>query len=256
MALPRDLGNLGDVTGGGNANANFDSGTLFIDSVNNRVGIANTTPNATLTVTGTANVSGNVAVGGALTVAQSLTAINLSSQGSGFLGGTNQDNATSTLANVKLSSWFGIGFSPSITGQTVPSGENAAWVNVRSGDFFARGNITAYASDKRLKKDFKKVENALASVTSITGYEFGWDVEKCRELGFEPAKEREHGFIAQEIQKVMPDATPIAPFDDDGGKSKTGENYLTVKYEKMVVLLLEAIKELNAKVEELENKVK
>lgn len=47
-------------------NANFDSGTLFVDSVNNRVGVNNTTPDAALTVTGTANISGNVVIGGGL----------------------------------------------------------------------------------------------------------------------------------------------------------------------------------------------
>lgn len=47
-------------------NSNFDSGTLFVDSVNNRVGVNNTTPDAALTVTGTANISGNVVIGGGL----------------------------------------------------------------------------------------------------------------------------------------------------------------------------------------------
>lgn len=47
-------------------NSNFDSGTLFVDSVNNRVGVNNTSPDAALTVTGTANISGNVAIGGGL----------------------------------------------------------------------------------------------------------------------------------------------------------------------------------------------
>jgi len=47
-------------------NVNFDSGTLFVDQANNRVGINNTTPDASLTITGTANVSGNVVLGGAL----------------------------------------------------------------------------------------------------------------------------------------------------------------------------------------------
>ena len=57
-------GGLHNITG----NVNVDTGTLFIDSVNNRVGISNTTPNAPLTVTGAANVSGNTAVGGDLNV--------------------------------------------------------------------------------------------------------------------------------------------------------------------------------------------
>ncbi len=47
-------------------NVNFDSGVLFVDSINNRIGISNTTPDAQLTVTGNANVSGNIAIGGGL----------------------------------------------------------------------------------------------------------------------------------------------------------------------------------------------
>ncbi len=47
-------------------NSNFDGGVLFVDSVNNRVGVNNTTPDAQLTVTGNANVSGNVVIGGGL----------------------------------------------------------------------------------------------------------------------------------------------------------------------------------------------
>lgn len=56
--------NLTTITG----NVNIDSGVLFVDGVNNRVGISNTTPDASLTITGTANVSGGVVLGGVLTV--------------------------------------------------------------------------------------------------------------------------------------------------------------------------------------------
>lgn len=48
-------------------NVNFDSGVLFVDGVNNRVGISNTTPDAALTVTGSANVSANVIIGDTIT---------------------------------------------------------------------------------------------------------------------------------------------------------------------------------------------
>lgn len=54
-------------------NVAFDINTLYIDAANNRVGISNSTPDASLTITGTANVSGNVAVGGTLTVAGNTT---------------------------------------------------------------------------------------------------------------------------------------------------------------------------------------
>ncbi len=47
-----------------NGNSNFDSGVLFVDATNNRVGFNNTTPDATATITGTANISANVTIGG------------------------------------------------------------------------------------------------------------------------------------------------------------------------------------------------
>lgn len=69
------LSNLSaNVTIGGTShtvagNVSFDTGTLFIDATNNRIGVNNTSPDASLTVTGTANVSSNVRIGGTLIVA-------------------------------------------------------------------------------------------------------------------------------------------------------------------------------------------
>jgi hypothetical protein len=58
--------------------------------------------------------------------------------------------------------------------------------------------------------------------------------------------------FAQDVQEVLPEAVKIAPFDNDGnGNSKSGENYLTIQYEKIVPLLVEAIKELKKEIEEL-----
>ena len=61
---------------------------------------------------------------------------------------------------------------------------------------------------------------------------------------------RHVGVSAQQIQKVLPEAVASAPMNliDD-------EDYLTVKYDKLVRLLIEAIKELNKKVEKLEQKL-
>jgi hypothetical protein len=60
-----------------------------------------------------------------------------------FIRGRNSDGASSTLSNLQLQSWFGIGFGPSISGQTVPIGENAAWIDVRQGDLTARRLLIA-----------------------------------------------------------------------------------------------------------------
>jgi phage-related tail fiber protein len=56
--------------------------------------------------------------------------------------GTTGDGADPTTANVRISSWYGIGFSPSTSGQAVPYGENAVWIDVRNGHMGTRGNIT------------------------------------------------------------------------------------------------------------------
>jgi hypothetical protein len=76
---------------------------------------------------------------------------------------------------------------------------------------------------------------------------FNWIPENLGE-------QKEIGFIAQEIQAVLPEAVKPAPFDYNGGLSKSGENYLTVQYEKIVPLLIEAIKELKAEIDILKNK--
>ena len=63
---------------------------------------------------------------------------------------------------------------------------------------------------------------------------------------------KEIGLSAQDVQKVLPELVNIAPFDlarDKYGNkiSKSGENYLTVSYERLAPIFVEAIKELNEK---------
>jgi len=54
---------------------------------------------------------------------------------------------------------------------------------------------------------------------------------------------------------VLPEAVRPAPFDHELGKSKSGENFLTVKYEKMVPLLIEAIKEQQTQIESQKSEI-
>jgi len=114
------------------------------------------------------------------------------------------------------------------------------------GNIQSTGNVTAYASDARLKTNIKPIESALEKVQLLRGVEFDWrdDVE---EKGFNPSMSHETGVIAQEVQEVIPDAVVPAPFD---------ENYLTVQHEKIIPLLIESVKELTAQVEELQKKLK
>jgi hypothetical protein len=119
------------------------------------------------------------------------------------------------------------------------------------------GNITAYSSDRRLKKNITPIEEPIKKIQQIGGYTFDWDKELCDKYDFIPGQIHEHGVIAQEIEKIIPDAVARAPFDigKDGG-SKTGENYLTVRYDRIVPLLIEAIKDQQTQIDELKELVK
>jgi len=112
-----------------------------------------------------------------------------------------------------------------------------------AGQITCNNNITAYSSDGRLKKNVTVIEDAVAKVKSLGGYAYDWDMGKCNEVGFSPANEHEHGLIAQEVQKVMPDAVAPAPFN---------EEYLTVRYERIVALLTAALNEQQRHIESLE----
>lgn len=67
--------------------------------------------------------------------------------GNGITKG-NGDAADFATANLKLQSWYGIGFGPVPTGQPVPSGQNSHWFNTRTGDFSCRGDITTWGNIK------------------------------------------------------------------------------------------------------------
>ncbi len=126
-----------------------------------------------------------------------------------------------------------------------------------TGNLSVTGEVTAYSSDARLKTDVTVIGDALQKVSAIHGVTFSWDLDKAMDLGFQPHKGRDVGVIAQEVQKVLPEAVRPAPFDWDNVEqaSRTGEGYLTVQYEKLTALLIEAVKELKAEVDELRGRL-
>jgi len=123
-----------------------------------------------------------------------------------------------------------------------------------SGQFTATGNIIAHYSDDRLKIRTGSLDNALEKVASLDGFTY-IENSLAKSLGFDD-DESQVGVSAQQVQKVLPEALHLAPFDmDKDGMSKSGERYLTVQYEKLVPLLIEAVKELRDEINILkENK--
>lgn len=113
------------------------------------------------------------------------------------------------------------------------------------------GDVTANTSDRRLKENIKNIPNAIDKVKSINGVTFDWK-DDLEEINYTRLRIHDVGVIAQEIQDVLPEAVRPAPFDtDEEGNSRSGDNYLTVQYEKIVPLLIEAIKEQQQQIEEL-----
>jgi hypothetical protein len=112
-----------------------------------------------------------------------------------------------------------------------------------TGEIRATNNVTAYYSDDRLKTRFGNIENALEMLSTLNGFYYEAN-ETAVALGYEVHKEV--GISAQEVQKILPEIVAPAPIDD---------KYLTVRYERMVPLLVEAIKELSDKVIDLQDRL-
>ena len=111
-----------------------------------------------------------------------------------------------------------------------------------NGDIIA--NSIAGSSDIRYKTNIRTVENALDKVKSLRGVYFNWDQKSFPTKEF--SDKTELGFIAQEVEEVLPEVVT---------KDKTKEEYRSVKYDKVVALLVEAIKEQQKKIDSLTIKV-
>ena len=124
------------------------------------------------------------------------------------------------------------------------------------GNIYAGGDIVAFSSDARLKENITLIDNALEKVKSLNGVIYNFNSLANSLTGYDSSI-KHSGLLAQEVEQVLPEAVCIAPFDasDDGIGSKSGEFYKTVKYDKLVPLLIEAIKEQQIKIDALTNKI-
>jgi hypothetical protein len=137
-------------------------------------------------------------------------------------------------------------------GPTGPSGSFSTTDNARvaslgvntaappNGDIRATGDITASFSDDRLKTRFANIDNALGRVLALNGF-FYEPNELAQYLGYENNGLRV-GVSAQEVERVLPQAVTEAGISPE---------YLTVRYDRLTALLIEAIKDLKAEIDEL-----
>ena len=127
--------------------------------------------------------------------------------------------------------------------KTIAAAEGTAQEKMRlsaDGNLNVVGDIVAYASsDERLKDEIIPISNPLDKINSIGGYSFVWKEEKQNIY-----KGKDYGVIAQEIEKVLPELV-----------NTRESGYKAVKYDKLVSLLIEGIKELSSEVKELKEKI-
>jgi len=126
-----------------------------------------------------------------------------------------------------------------------------------TGDLSCAGELSENTSDERLKSNITLISDPIEKIKSIRGVEFDWKETTPDSVGIAVphAGKHEVGVIAQEVQKILPDAVSHAPFDNDKGESVTGENYLTVKYTKLIPILIEGMKEQQTQIEALKSEV-
>ena len=182
----------------------------------------------THTFTGSVNISGSTTIQNLQANVINATTINATVSGS-----IDQATTASTATSVT----FNGGLTSSSDVQFDSFGVGAAATGT-TGEIVATGDITAYySSDQRLKDNITPIEGALEKINKIEGYEFDWN-------SLSSHSGHDIGVIAQEIEKVLPEVVA------------TRENgYKAVRYEKIVALLINAIKEQQLQIDKLKSKL-
>jgi hypothetical protein len=211
------------------------TGNLTIDSAG-----GTTTLDDNVSITGTATVTGLLDANGGASIDNIQIGITGDNEIDTSTGNLTIDSAggTTTLDdNVSVTGTLSVSSTLSVNGNTT-LGNDSGDITTVNGELRVTGDITAfYTSDQRFKDNIQPIENPLAKVISISGNTYSWN-EKSGKEG------NDVGVIAQEVLEVLPEAVTTR---DNG--------YLAVDYQRLVPLLVEAIKELSGKVEYLEQKL-
>ena len=227
---------VGSPTGGAKGAGTVNATGLFVNGTAVGVGSGSVS-----SVSGSGGTTGLTLTGGPITTTGTLTLGGTLAIANGGTGATTGSAALAALGGVTTSGsgatgTWGISISGNAVTATTATTANAlnssnsySMVNLTaSGSITASGNVTAY-SDAKLKTDMVQIHDALDKVGSLTGYTY-----TRIDTG-----NRETGLIAQDVQAVLPEAV----VDNDGT--------LSLAYGNLVGLLVEAIKELRAEVDEL-----
>jgi len=242
--------NLNDLTNPATARSNLGLGSIATQNSSN-VSITGGT------ITGLASALPVASGGTGLSSTPSNGQIDIGN-GSGFTrttisGTTNRISITNGSGSITVSTPQDLASSSNV--QFGSLGVGTSPTN-NAGEIVATYQITSYYSDERLKENITPIENPLEKVMALRGVNYTAN-DLAESFGF-TNKERQVGVLAGDVEAVLPEAVKPAPFDtmlfENSIISKSGQNYKTVQYEKLVPLLIEAIKELNIELNNLKNK--
>ena len=229
--------------GSGATSVSFDAATqkITISSTD-----TNTDTNTTnFNIRAHANAAENISAGETITF-NGAGATSVTRSGNTFtISSTDTNTDTNTVTNNLAGT--GVSVSSATGNSTISIGQSVATnATVTFGEVRSSGDIIAYySSDLALKENISPIDNALNKVMSLGGYNFDWKDSHLEDRGGVDGKfvkKKDIGIIAQEVQKVLPEAV---------GKREDGT--LGVRYEQIVPLLIESIKELKSEIESLKS---
>jgi hypothetical protein len=243
------------------ANAAAANAAQSVSLIETSLEAANTTLNTALLVLDTANVTLDVANTVLNTANQILdqnadfTNITIST---GTFGNAGFIPVVTVEANGRISDISTVALEVTENAQFTTIGVGTTPDTANTGSIRATGDITAFFSDERLKDVIGPIPNALDKVMQLTGVLFT-NNDTAAEHGYTD-KSEQVGLLAGQVKLILPQIVTRAPFDitqDENGNdiSKTGNDYLTVRYEKLIPLLVEAIKEQQIIIDDLRKRL-
>jgi len=230
--------NLSDLTDASAARTNLGLGNVENTALSTYTGNGGALDNQYITngagyITSAGSISGNAATATKLATARTIAGVSFDGTANISLNNnaiTNGAGYTTYSANQTLNNNSNVHFEGLMVGQT--SGATANTIR-------CVGDVVAYySSDSQFKDNVETLEGALDKVKAIRGVRFDWNDKQDVYTG------HDIGVIAQEVEEVLPELVHHREHND----SKA------VDYVKLTAVLIEAVKELSAKVEELEKK--
>jgi hypothetical protein len=165
----------------------------------------------------------------------------------GFIVGDGSNFVLETGATARTSIGLGTADNVEFEDTQVDSFGVGTAASGTTGEIRATNDVTAfYSSDVALKENITNIPDPIEAIKKLNGVLFDWKKEYMDKRGGEDGyfvRKKDVGVIAQEVEKVLPEAVAQRP---DGIKA--------VKYDRLTCLLIEAVKKLSAQVDSLTKK--